>query len=755
MSRKSIKNLISLIIAAALVVALCGCSKNDSFSTNNDIYLDNIPEFLDYNGENVRISYWDNSFVKSELVADNDDIDFIDSAILERNKSIEDRLGVKLEFIKGDNAPEYYMPAVQEEILAGSFDCDIISGVQCQTGVLCINGCYLDLSGAKYLDLSKPYWSHEYINELRIGNNGIYMLGGDISLTTTAWSSAILVDEDIYNETFGDVEQLYNDVLAGKWTLDMMFERSRDAYKDLNSNGERDNKDRYGFSLRMTGNSIFDMFCFSSGVRYSLRDQENYPILNVVNNDSVEFCKKFCDSLTSNPGIWCYSSSEHKGASSDSLFITTTLDALRDDNYQSSMGVIPFPKLNSAIYGYHSWLSDNTLVYSVPVTLVNDRENMISAVLEVMASETRRICLPAYYETALGDAYIGDEWTMTMLDIIHDGASADFVSIYSISLDHVGGIMRQQVGYLDPDFETNYNSIYPDLPNKLNSLIQTFNRNTASKYVPYSSASNDINNKNFFPENQIDDSWSVFGVKYRNSGIIIPRDLSDSFSYVLNENKGISVSSPSVKVEPGSFPTAAIQSRDKLNISDFNVSFNTDPGFTYNNVGYSASASVFWSTMPITEMPQYTDQIGTNGLREAIPAEEGAYALSVVFMGTKNTSGSVSDLMYIILHDGTSAAPEDDNRIGYRWTNYVNTDLSEGVTIKLIEDNELGFVVSVNNIEYRTGLRGNDELPIDLNVLKDTDPGHICIGVGVTGPDEAANFTLNEIDGVAAGEYFE
>ncbi len=756
MFRKKINKIIAIVLCAAMLSAVfSSCSDTKVPAPADDIYLDDVPSVLDFDGETVRIAYWDNDFVENELIADNDDVDFIDSAILERNESVEDRLNVKLEFVKGESAPEYYMPQIHEEILAGTFDCDIISGVQCQTGILCIYGCYLDLVGSKYLDITKPYWAQEYIDELRIGKDRLYMLGGDISLTTTAWASAMLVDEKYYNDFFGDVDEFYEEILDGNWTLDMMFEKSRAFYSDLNNNGIRDKDDRYGFDFRMSGSSTIDMFCFSSGVRYSLRDQSNIPILNVINDNSIDFCNTFCDNIINNPGIWCYDSEKSDSTTSSVLFTATTLDALRNDYYQSDFGVIPYPKLNTGISEYHSWLSDNTLVYSVPVLLREERENMVSAVLEVMASETRRICLPAYYETALGDAYIGNEWTRTMLDIIHDGITADFVSIYSVSLNQVGGIMRLQVGYADPDLENNYNAQYYNLPNKFKNLIRIYDENTLTKYVPKDTENNIVENEEFSPENQISDDWDVFGVKYRNSGIIIPRDLSESFAYAVNSNNAITVRSPSVDVEPGAFPTAAIQSRDTVELSDLAISFKTDPGFEYANVGYSASCSFIWTTMPITEMPQYTDQIGTNGLRETVPTENGAYALSVVFMGTKNTSDSVSDLMYIILNDGTNTAPEDDERVGYRWTNYVETDLSKGVNIEIKEDDELGFVVLVNGVEYRSGMRGRDELPIDLTVLRDTDKGHICMGVGVTGADESANFTLNTINGESAAVYFD
>ena len=193
-------------------------------------------------------------------------------------------------------------------------------------------------------------------------------------------------------------------------------------------------------------------------------------------------------------------------------------------------------------------------------------------------------------------------------------------------------------------------------------------------------------------------------------------------------------------------------SKEKVPLKDLEVTFNSDPGFVYNNIGYSASYSFIWTSLPLNKLPEFTDQIGTNGLRETIP--EKAYALSVIFMGTKATSGSVSDLMYIILHDATGIAPEIDHRVGYRWFNYVKTDLSAGVYVKINEDETLGYIVSINGVEYREGKRGDEILPIDLNVLKDVEGGYLCMGAESTGADEYANFTWNTINQAPAGNVF-
>ena len=758
MKFKNLNLLFLSLLLSVLFAAFVSCGEDD-LQTNKESdsheYFDSISGGLNFNGETVKIIHWNNDFVNRELVADEVKNDALDKAVLERNKSVNERIGVNLKFIEGDIAPEYYMPLVEEDILAGSADFDIISGVQCQAGKLCAAGCYLDLSTAKYIDLTKSYWNSDYINQMKIGSSRLYMLGGDISLTTTAWASTMLYDKKMYSELFGSTDKFYDEILAGEWTLDVFFDKCRDAYSDLNGNKEKDEKDRFGLGI-MTSGSVVDMFCFSSGVQFSSRDQNNYPKLDIDNQGTSAFLKIFNDAITKNRGIWAYNYEYQPNGFIQSLFEATTIDAIAQNTHDfDDFGVIPYPKLNDSIKKYRSWISDNTSVYSVPATLENSREDMVFTVLEAMASETRRICLPAYYETALKDKYTRDAQSRTMLDIIHDGATADFVSIYSESLGGIGTVMRQVFANGDGDIIKNFSEKIEEAKIKLVELISEYEKNTSDETdtQPPASSETDANDSlEYSPENEISADWEVFGGKYRTSGVLLNNDLSDSFCYTYSDDGGISVSSPPNSVKGGYFPTAAIQSAGTVPLNDLSVSICTDDGFSFDNVGYSASVSFVWTDKKIESLPQYTDQIGTNGLREAIPDD--AHALSVVFLGTADTAGTVSNIMYIILHDGTETAPEIDHRVGYRWAIQISNDLSEGVEIAVSEDKTLGYVVSVNGIEYREGLRGGEPLPIDLTALKDVKEGNICIGVEATGRDQFSNFTLNTICGESARDFF-
>ncbi|MDD6265986.1 MAG: hypothetical protein PUB34_06795 [Clostridia bacterium] len=744
------------IAAVIFVFASCGEETGGKKASGYDgEIIDNLPTDLDFKGEQVNLFYWGSEFVDWELTSDGTTGDIVDKSINARNDTVEARLGVKMNYIKGEVPAEVFMPTVRDEITSGSTDYDLIAGVQCTAGPVAAAGVFLDLQDAKYIDYNQPYWSDDYNQALSV-NSKRFMIGGDISLTTTGWASCMTFDLELFRSLFGSEDDFYQEVADGKWTLDRFAEKCKLCYSDLNGNGQKDASDRYGFGIGGTTSTI-DQFNFSAGVTYSKRDENNVPVLDVKNERTIEFVEKFYNIVYNNEGVLHYTNDTAETVTDNmsSVFEGATLDSIKEKRgEENDFGVIPMPKLNDNQSKYHSWISDNTVVYSVPISEPADRVDMATAVLECMASETYRQCLPQYYEKALKSKYVRDSWSAKMLDLIHDGETTDFVVCYSLSLGEIGGMMRSIIGYGEPNIVSWYDAKSSMVETKLKELFEVFEENTDKPFVaetttqPSSSELEDLD----IADNQISSSWITLGSKYKKSGVLVSQDLSDKFAYVINDNNEIEVRSPDIKVCGGYYPTAAIESRETLPIKDLSVTFHIDDGFTFSTKGWASSFTVLWTDTVITSLSQYLESPGTNGLREIVPDE--TKGVSVGFIGSQAASGSVSDYLYIVLYDGEGTRPEIDNRIGYRFTNQINYDIAAPTTIEFKEDDTLGYVVVINGNEIRTGTRGSDLYDIDLNILKDIEEGYLTVG-GESNEDTFCNFTLSKINGKDAGTYFD
>ena len=758
-AKKLIKYLVvfAVIVLAVCLLAACGGGteggKNDEWK---DEVIDDLPSDLNYDGEQITYFYWGYDFVEWELTSDGSSGDIVEKAISKRNNAVQERLGVKLNFIRGETPAEVFMPTVRDEIMSGSQDYDIIVGPQCTSGVVAAAGAFHDLKDAKYIDFTKPYWSDDYNTALSV-NDKRYMIGGDASLTTIGWASCMLFDLEGYNNVLGDVDEFYQYIDEGNWTLDALADKCRQCYLDLNGNGIKDASDRYGIGLDGHSSNT-DQFLFASGAHYSLRDENNVPVLDMKNDKTLKFADKYFNLVHNNEGVFTITAQNAESAKDmESVFESASMHAAVDQrDRESDFGIIPMPKLDDSIDKYHSWLSDNTCILAVPITHDAERVEMIGAVLEAMASETYRQVLPEYYERALKQKYARDSWSGKMLDLIHDGMTTDFVAVYNLSLNEIGGMMRAIIGSESNTFVSYYDAKADVVQAKLKELFEIFDEHNNKPFVPETTtapSSAEVDDLTI-AANDISSYWTVLGSKFKKSGTLAKKDMSDQFSYTINGNDEIEVRSPDIKICGGYYPTAAISSRETLPLADLTVVFHVDDGFTYDydETRYSSAMSVMWTDKAPTEICEYLDGPGTNGLRECLPDD--VTGLCISFMGTAEANECVSNLTYIIRYDGDGARPEIDHRLGHRFTNWSDTDVAQPTTIAIKEDDLLGYLVSVNGVEYRTGLIGEENFDIDLNALKDLEEGHLTVG-GESNNATFINFTLSTINGKGAGSYFD
>ena len=93
------------------------------------------------------------------------------------------------------------------------------------------------------------------------------------------------------------------------------------------------------------------------------------------------------------------------------------------------VGILPFPKADESMDKYYTCHDPNVSLMAVPITATNlDR---IGIITEALSVESYKYVTPAFYETALKVKYSRDDETVQTLDLIKDGVTFDFVTLYS------------------------------------------------------------------------------------------------------------------------------------------------------------------------------------------------------------------------------------------------------------------------------------------------------------------------------------
>ena len=178
-----------------------------------------------------------NWFTTVHVTAAEDSGDSIPSAIFNRNIAVEDRLNIHIV------ETEQTVDQIKNTTIAGdgSFDMSLMQGSavlsQAQSGYL------MDLHTMPYQNFDKPYWDHNAVEQLSIGGK-LYMGVGDFLTTQIDETCCMYFNKALI--TNHDLEDPYDLVHNGKWTLDKLAEMATVSGNDVDGNGTFDDNDDYG-----------------------------------------------------------------------------------------------------------------------------------------------------------------------------------------------------------------------------------------------------------------------------------------------------------------------------------------------------------------------------------------------------------------------------------------------------------------------------------------------------------------------------
>ncbi len=351
---------------------------------------DSLPE-LDFGGASIRIAYRGDETTRLIETEGADTGDVVSDAVYRRNVKVEEKLKVKLEFIPGDENYDKFMNSLRTTIMAGDDSYDIVDAIQWHVTPQAVEGLYRNLADAPYLDYSKPWWSNDYMNELQVSENARYLLSGDISVWQLRHMSCMYFNKRLYENSFGDPDELYNTVLDGKWTHELLAKYVKEVWQDLDGDGKASEGDILG--IGSTPISQTDHFVYTAGITFTERGKDGYPTLVKNQERNVKITETLYDLYYETPGTIIYKKAEAMDGEILKLFTDGktlfypnrfySTEKFRD--MQDPYGMIPFPKLDESQEEYYALVHDSTTLFCIPVT-VGELE-MPCAVLEAMCAE--------------------------------------------------------------------------------------------------------------------------------------------------------------------------------------------------------------------------------------------------------------------------------------------------------------------------------------------------------------------------------
>ena len=375
------------------------------------------------------------------LFAENYSGDTVNDAVYERNKTVEDRFSIRIEFYCDDNVAQ----DVRKLIMTDDCPYDVVYMAGTKVTSFVQSGYLKDLNELKYCDFTKEYWDQNCYKTLSIGGK-IYYMVGDISAAMLSGSEVAFFNKNMISEF--KLDNPYELVYNNEWTWEKLFEMGRAVSTDLNNDGRWNEHDRYGmFYFRVP------MAMQASGIRFTENNTEGIPEVVLLKKDAertVAAYDLFCDALkekglnlspdglSSDADIsaylhkWDYCRGELFGGDQVLFCLSGLLTSDLLTNMESEYGIVPFPKYDAEQQAYHSTVDYGFSFMTVPVT--NQRLDFTSCVLEYMAYASGDTVIHAYYDKVMKGQRASDPDCIKMLDIIKNSLTYEFTQINDVGI---------------------------------------------------------------------------------------------------------------------------------------------------------------------------------------------------------------------------------------------------------------------------------------------------------------------------------
>ncbi|MBO4932993.1 MAG: hypothetical protein J6I42_12510 [Clostridia bacterium] len=348
--------------------------------------------------------------------------EIINDAVFQRNTTLEETLNIKIverPFTHGE-----VTSSVKTSIMASSDDYDVFTDGLATIAPLVSQNYILDLREIETLKFDNPWWDQLIYKDLAIMNKSFFMTG-DISVMDNYGTWCYLFNKTMVTD-FG-LENPYELVDSGKWTIDKHNEMAAATTVDLDGDGAWTMADSYGYITEGYNNTAM-WNCF--GFRIVSKDADDMPyytyngeeqltaLQKVIETQYAPFTNMGSGSTVTGGGGLTENTRENQFAIGRALFYYAGLRNVtlyRDSD--TDFGIIPAPKYteDQAQY-YSSYSNGNCTAYSMPVTVADP--DKIGDITEAMAHLSVYTLTPAYYDKTLIGKSTRDQESAPMLDLI-------------------------------------------------------------------------------------------------------------------------------------------------------------------------------------------------------------------------------------------------------------------------------------------------------------------------------------------------
>ncbi len=375
----------------------------------------------------------------------------VNNAIFKRNNTVQEKLGVKLEFVSMDS-----MQMIDKipELWFSSDETNDIYAVYAYFTMDCmIQGCYENLIDSPYLHTDSPWWNQSYVEEITY-NDSLYTIVGDACTSIVSKITATFVNNKLMLAN-GKTDDLYEVVESGNWTIPYMMELCKDVYQSLDGGPDPTNSDTYGLIIGRISQPAEGLL-EAGGFKWTTKDEAGTIVMNLTDSNNITLLGKLEELFTTAEkgiriiaadeleGVYEYADYFARGQAMVTMGPMYTAETVKSADADFDYQILPLPKADSTQTEYRNSCQDSYSALSI--SSVSDAKEAASAVLEYMGYLSRRDLTPAYVDTYYKGQVASDPKTMKLFDEIKESVVFSFARVYSRNIKDVTKKMRSLVG---------------------------------------------------------------------------------------------------------------------------------------------------------------------------------------------------------------------------------------------------------------------------------------------------------------------
>jgi len=398
--------------------------------TNEDLYLmavSRLPE-KDYGGIDFNIAYRNPNnntyWYVRDIFAEDENGEPINDAVYKRNTTLEEEFNINItEFTSSDTAANH----VKNTVSAGEDVYTLITDAFNSLCNLSVSGYLYDYYDVPGIDPSNSWWDQYMVEDCSIKDK-LYFLTGDVSIMDNFGTWCILFMKSFVEEY--SMNDPYELVRNGSWTMDALLEMTRMVTRDLNGDGEmKMTDDVYGFYSE--GFNTYGLWA-CAGEKITTKNSDDIPELSLYSERSASVMEKVLE-MQYDEGTIENTNDYFDHLDAGRAFMRFGGMKMISDarsRLENDFGVLPAPKFNENQDKYYTTYSyGNLTAYSIPIS-VADAE-MAGIILEAMAELSVYSLTPAYYDTTIINKALRDEDSQEMIEIILANRNYDLGSTFN------------------------------------------------------------------------------------------------------------------------------------------------------------------------------------------------------------------------------------------------------------------------------------------------------------------------------------